>query len=222
MIGYIYCYHFLEIHLFIFQNRTDIYGGNNLDDLAFRILTNLFMGFFVFFTQYFRYYLDGFRILDLTSLFGLYQIFGFTIFGFYYYFKKELKNIILKKNIKISKLLVINVFFIILFFSIIVRFSSLGYRLTIGYLPLVFMIFYQTFNFKNLLKKSRFSDNIFSIFLIFFLLLNFFYNIKFSQNTISSVARAEKINNYAKSQIEKFNAKKIITDRDYFNASFSL
>ena len=43
LIAYIYCYHFIEIHLFIFQNRTDIYGGNNLDDLVFRILTNLFM-----------------------------------------------------------------------------------------------------------------------------------------------------------------------------------
>jgi hypothetical protein len=92
LIAYIYCYHFIEIHLFIFQNRTDIYGGNNLDDLIFRIMTNLFMGFFVFFTQYFRYFLDGFRILDLTALFSLYQTFGFTIFGFYYYFKMELKN----------------------------------------------------------------------------------------------------------------------------------
>jgi hypothetical protein len=82
------------------------------------------------------------------------------------------------------------------------------------------MIFYQTFPFKNLLKKSRFSDNIFSIFLIFFLFLNFFYNIKFSQNTISKVTKAEKINNYTKLQIEKFNAKKIVADGNYFNSSF--
>ena len=220
LIAYIYCYHFIEIHLFIFQNRTDIYGGNNLDDLVFRILTNLFMGFFVFFTQYFRYFLDGFKILDLTSLFSLYQTFGFAIFGLYLYFKKELKNNLFNKNIKISKLLVINIFFAILFFSIILRFSNLGYRLFLGYLPLVFMIFYQRFSFKNLLKKSQFSDNIFSIFLIFFLFLNFFYNIKFSQNAISKVTKAEKINNYTKSQIEKFNAKKIVADRDYFNSSF--
>ena len=218
LITYIYCYYFIEIHLFIFDNRTDIYGGKTLKDLVFRIMTNFFMGFFVFFTQYFRYYLDNFKILNLTSLFGLYQTFGYTIFGFYFYFKKEIKNQLLQK-FKISKLFVINIFFLILFISVIIRFSNLGYRLFLGYLPLVFMIFYQTFSFKNLLKKSQFSKNIFSIFLIFFLFVNFFYNIKFSEKSFLKVSKSEEINNYAKLQIERFNAKKIVADGNYFNSS---
>jgi hypothetical protein len=220
LLAYLYCYHIMEIHLFITQNRTDIYGGKNLDDLIMRVFINLFMGFFTFLTQYFRFIFDGFRTIDLTVIFGLFQTFGFTIFGLYYYFKKELKDYLINRNIKISKLLVLSSFFAILLFFIIIRFSCLGFRLTMGYLPIVFMIFYQEFSFRNLLKKSQFFDNIMSKFLVFFLFLNFLFNIKFSYNNISKVMKSEKINDYAKSQIEKFNAKKVVAEIYYFNSSF--
>jgi hypothetical protein len=58
LMAYIYCYYFIEIHLFIFDNRTSIYGGRNFDDLIFRIMTNLIMGVFVFFVQYIQYFFD--------------------------------------------------------------------------------------------------------------------------------------------------------------------
>ena len=219
LITYIYCYYFIEIHLFIFDNRTDIYGGRNLDDLTIRILTNLLMGVSVFFVQYFQYFLDGFQLNNSTSLFNLYQIFGFTIIGFYFYFKTELKNFLVNKKIEISKLLIINLFYVIVFSIIMVRFSVLGYRLTMGYLPLAFMIFYQTFSFKNLLKKSQFSSNIFSIFLVFFLFVNFFYNIKFSENIIPTITKSEEVNNYVKEKIESTKSKNVVAQVLYFKES---
>jgi hypothetical protein len=219
LITYIYCYHFIEIHLFIFDNRTDIYGGRNLNDLTIRIMTNLLMGVSVFFVQYFQYFLDGFQLNNSTSLFNLYQIFGFTIIGFYFYFKTELKNFLVNKKIEISKLLIINLFFVILFSIIMVRFSVLGYRLTLGYLPLAFMIFYQKFSFRNLLKKSQFSKNILSIFLIFFLFVNFFYNIKFSENIIPTITKSEEVNNYVKEKIESTKSKNVVAQVLYFKES---
>jgi len=220
LIAYIYCYYFIEIHLFIFDNRTDIYGGKKLDDLIYRVTLNLFMGFLVFCTQYFRFFLDDFKVLNLTSLFGLYQTFGFTILGFFFFFKNEIKNYLFYRKLKITKLHVINIFFLILLIAITIRFSNLGYRLTLGYLPFVFMIFYQTFSFKNLLKKSKFSDKLFSRFLVFFLFINFFFNIKFSENALLRVLKSERVNNYAIKQIEKYNAKYVVADENYFNSSF--
>jgi hypothetical protein len=219
LMAYIYCYYFIEIHLFIFDNKTNIYGGRNLDDLIIRIMNNLLLGVFVFFVQYIQYLLDKFHFNTSTSLFYSYQTFGFTIIGFYFYFKTELKNIFINKNIKISKLLIINLFYLTLFLVIIIRFSLLGYRLTIGYLPIAFIIIYQTFSFKNLLKKSQFSANISSKFLVFFLFVNFFYNIKFSENNIPVIAKSEEINNYVKNKIDATKSKKVVAEITYFNQS---
>jgi len=218
-LAYIYCYYFIEIHLFIFDNRTSIYGGRNLDDLIYRIMTNFFMGFFVFFVQYFQYFLNGFQFNIFSSLFILYQIFVFTLLGFCLYLKAELKNILLNKKIKISKLFIINLFFVILFSAIIIRFSALGYRLTLGYLPIMFMIFYQTFSFKNLLKKSQFFSNFFSIILVFFLIINLIFNIKFSENIIPIVTKSEEVNNYVKNKIEATKSKNVVAQIIYFKES---
>ena len=100
-----------------------------------------------------------------------------------------------------------------------VRFSVLGYRLTLGYLPLAFMIFYQKFSFRNLLKKSQFSKNILSIFLIFFLFVNFFYNIKFSENIIPTITKSEEVNNYVKDKIESTKSKNVVAQGLFFKES---
>jgi hypothetical protein len=219
LIAHIYCYYFIEIHLFIFDNRTSIYGGRNLDELIFRIMTNFLMGFFVFFVQYIQYFLDNFNYSNSTALFNLYQTLGFTIIGFYFYFKTEIKNIFINKNIRISRLFIVNLFYLILFSAIIVRFSVLGFRLTIGYLPLAFMTVYQSFSFKNLLKKTQFSSNIFSKFIVFFLIINFFYNIKFSENAIPKITKSEEVNNYVKNKIDATKSKNVVAQINFFRES---
>ncbi len=217
LLAYIYCYHFIEIHLFIFDNRAGFYGGKNLKDLFLRTFSNLILGIFIFFTQYFQYVIDSFKLIGMTTLFGLYQTFGFSLIGICFYFKREIKNFFVKKNIKVSKLFIVNLFFALLLLSVIVRFSLLGYRLTMGYLPIVFMLFYQTFFFQKDFKKIRFLKNFATIFFIFFIFVNFTYNILFLVAHKNSTQESKKLNDHAKSIIAETNSKKIVASSDYFN-----
>jgi hypothetical protein len=219
LLAYIYCYYFIEIHLFIFDNRTDFYGGKNLKDLLLRIFSNLFLGIFIFFSQYFQYIIDSFKIFGLTGLFGLYQTFGFSLIAIFFYFKGEIKNFFIKKSIKISKLFIINLFFGLLLLAIIARFSILGYRLTMGYLPIVFMLIYQTFFFQKNFKKIDFLKNYGTIFFIVFIITNFIYNILFVVHNKNSVIESKKLNDYVKSIIAETNSKKIVASSSYFNNS---
>lgn len=220
LLAYIYCYYFIEIHLFIFDNRTQIYGGKNLKDLFLRTFSNLFLGIFIFLTQYFQYIIDSFKLNGFMVLFGLYQTFGFSVIGICFYFKKEIKNFFVKKNIKVSKLLIINLFFLLLLLAIITRFSFVGYRLTMGYLPLAFMFFYQTFFFQKDFKKIRFFKNFDTIFFIVFIVINFIFNISFLLENKNSAIESKKLNDYAKSIIADTNSKKIVASSDYFNNSY--
>ena len=217
LLAYIYCYHFIEIHLFIFDNRAGFYGGKNLKDLFLRTFSNLILGIFIFFTQYLQYVIDSFKLIGMTTLFGLYQTFGISLIGMCFYFKREIKNFFVKKNIKVSKLFIVNLFFALLLLSVIVRFSLLGYRLTMGYLPIVFMLFYQTFFFQKDFKKIRFLKNFATIFFIFFIFVNFTYNILFLVAYKNSTQESKKLNDHAKSIIAETNSKKIVASSDYFN-----
>ena len=217
LIAYIYCYHIIEIHLFIFDNRTDFYGGKNLRDLFKRVFSNLLIGIFLFFTQYFQYAFDSFKSKGVIGLFGLFQTFGISLIGLCFYFNGELKNFLNNKKIKISKLFIINLFFTILLLGIIFRFCTLGYRLTMGYLPIVFMIFYQNFFQKKDFKKIKYSENYKTIFLIFFIFVNFIYNILFFKEDVNSGLEFKKINDYAKSIIAETNSKKIVAYSSYFS-----
>ena len=219
LLAYIYCYYFIEIHLFIFDNRADFYGGKNLKDLLLRAFNNLFLGILTFFTLYFQYIIDSFKLIGMTTLFGLYQTFGISLIGICFYFNKEIKNFFVKKNIKVSKLFIVNLFFALLLLSVIVRFSLLGYRLTMGYLPIVFMLFYQTFFFQKDFKKIRFLKNFATIFFIVFIFLNFTYNILFLVAHKNSTQESKKLNDHVKSIIAETNSKKIVASSDYFNAS---
>lgn len=219
LIFYIYCYHFIEIHLFIFENRTDFYGGNTLEDSSIRIFNNLILGIFVFFTQYFQYFFDGFKIQGLGVLSFLYQTFGLTLIGLFIYFKTEIKKFFKTKKIRISKLFVINIFFMTLISAVIARFSMLGYRLTIGYLPIAFMIFYQHLSLKNLLKKTNYYKNPTFIFVAFLIIFSVVYNVSFMKKSIKNSLKQEEINAYAISMIDKTNSKKIIASSSYFFSS---
>jgi hypothetical protein len=222
LLAHIYCYYFIEIHLFIFDNRTDIYGGKNLKDLLLRIFNNLFLSFFIFFSQYFQYIIDLFNSNSIMMIFGLYQTFGFSLIGIYFYFNKEIKNFFINRSIKITKLFIINLFFTLLLLAIIVRFSLLGYRLIIGYLPIVFMIFYQVFFFQKDLKKIQFFKNISTIFFIVFIFINFTFNILFLVTYKNSSRASKRLNDYVKSIIAETNSKKIVASSDYFNASYQM
>jgi len=222
LLAHIYCYYFIEIHLFIFDNRTDIYGGKNLKDLLLRIFNNLFLSFFIFFSQYFQYIIDLFNSNSIMMIFGLYQSFGFSLIGIYFYFNKEIKNFFINRSIKITKLFIINLFFTLLLLAIIVRFSLLGYRLIIGYLPIVFMIFYQVFFFQKDLKKIQFFKNISTIFFIVFIFINFTFNILFLVTYKNSSRASKRLNDYVKSIIAETNSKKIVASSDYFNASYQM
>jgi hypothetical protein len=219
LIAYIYCYHFIELHLFIFNNRTDFYSINILKELPKRVMANLFLGLFVFFVQYFQYVIDGFKIEGLGVLFGLYQTFGITLIGLFFYFKKKVRKIFIEKHIKISKLFIINMFFLILISAVIVKFSMLGYRLTIGYLPIAFMIFYQNSSLKNFFKKPQYYKDFASIFIIFFTILNFAFSIVFFAKGIEDTSRQKKLNDYARSAIEETKSKKVVAFSSYFNSS---
>ena len=219
LLAYIYCYHFIEIHLFIFDNRADFYGGKNLKDLLLRTFNNLFLGIFIFLTQYFQYIIDSFKLNGLMALFGLFQTFGFSLIGIFFYFKGEIKNFFIKKSIKISKLFIINLFFALLLLAVIVRFSLLGYRLTMGYLPIVFMLLYQTFFFKKDFKKIHFLKNYGTIFFIVFIFVNFIYNILFFVAHKNSTQESKKLNDHVKSIIAETNSKKIVASSTYFNNS---
>ncbi len=222
LLAHIYCYYFIEIHLFIFDNRTDIYGGKNLKDLLLRIFNNLFLSFFIFFSQYFQYIIDLFNSNSIMMIFGLYQTFGFSLIGIYFYFNKEIKNFFINRSIKITKLFIINLFFTLLLLAIIVRFSLLGYRLIIGYLPIAFMIFYQVFFFQKDLKKIQFFKNISTIFFIVFIFINFTFNILFLVTYKNSSRASKRLNDYVKSIIAETNSKKIVASSDYFNASYQM
>ena len=222
LLAHIYCYYFIEIHLFIFDNRTDIYGGKNLKDLLLRIFNNLFLSFFIFFSQYFQYIIDLFNSNSIMMIFGLYQTFGFSLIGIYFYFNKEIKNFFINRSIKITKLFIINLFFTLLLLAIIFRFSLLGYRLIIGYLPIVFMIFYQVFFFQKDLKKIQFFKNISTIFFIVFIFINFTFNILLLVTYKNSSRASKRLNDYVKSIIAETNSKKIVASSDYFNASYQM
>jgi len=92
----------------------------------------------------------------------------------------------------------------------------LGYRLTIGYLPIAFMLFYQTFFFQKDFKKIGFLKNFNAIFLIVFITINFIYNILFLLENKNSTIESKKLNDYAKSIIAETNSKKIVASSDYF------
>ncbi len=216
LIAYIYCYYFIEIHLFIFDNRTDFYGGKSLHDLAIRIFTNFILGIFVFFVQYFQFFLDGLKIDGLGVLSHLYQTIGLSFIALSFYFKAEIKKFFITRDMRISKLFIINLFFLTLILAVITRFSVLGYRLTMGYLPIAFMIFYQQFFHKDCLKKLKYYKNPTLIFTIFFIIFSFIYNIYFMKEMHKNSSKREAVNAYAIKMIEQTNSKNIVASSNFF------
>lgn len=55
--AYIFCYYFLDLHLFIYDNRTDIYGGKSLKDLGLRVFfQSVYWGKLLFYSVYSVYF----------------------------------------------------------------------------------------------------------------------------------------------------------------------
>jgi len=91
-----------------------------------------------------------------------------------------------------------------------------------GYLPIVFMLIYQTFFFQKNFKKTHFLKNYGTIFLIVFIIINFIYNILFVVHNKKSVIESKKLNDYVKSIITETNSKKIVASSSYFYKSHLL
>ncbi|MBM3590082.1 MAG: hypothetical protein FJX30_01730 [Alphaproteobacteria bacterium] len=163
--AYIFCYYYLELNLFIYDNRSDIYGGKSIKDLALRTFNNLFIGVIYYFVQYFQFVMvDNFKIKGINSLFYLFAPWGLSLITLGIYFLEQIKIIYATRTLKISKFLIIKIFFGLVIFSIIVRFSANGYRLTIGFMPIIYYYLYKKFFYeKKLIQKS---------FLIFFIMIN--------------------------------------------------
>lgn len=209
---YIFFYYFQNFHFFLFDNRTDIYGGKSTSDLVFRVITNSFISFFMYFVIFFQIAQDGFFLKNFTLLFSLFQIYGITSIGMITYFIYRLKNF--KNNKKITKLLIVNIFFSSVLFAVIIRFGVMGYRLTMAYIVFSFLIIYQSFFDK---KSSRFANNEFlKYFFVFLLISNFIFNI-IVLNTYSLINNENyNKNNYALDYVHKFKPKLILAVSFFF------
>lgn len=206
--AYIFCYYFLDLHLFIYDNRTDIYGGKSLKDLGLRVFFNLYIGVNYYFIQYIQFiFVDNFKIKNLNSLFHLYAMWGISIITLGIYFLEELKNIRTTRTLKISKLLIIKIFFGLIVFSVIVRFSLNGYRLTTGFMPIIYYYLYQKFFYgKKLIQKK---------FFIFFLIINIIFIASFIKTSKHTASYFDKLNQNIKNIISLYNAKKIALNVNY-------
>lgn len=168
-VAYIYCYYFIEIHLFIFDNRTAIYGGKNLEDLSIRILTNLFLGILMFFIQYFGMFIDE-EFPKIAPSYNLITVFGLTLIGILLYLKISWRSFRENGHYKLSKILLFNLFNLAILTSVILKFNLLGYRLTIAYIPFLYLFIYQNY-YKNAKHYAKFI-------IITLLILNLIMGIK--------------------------------------------
>lgn len=218
LIFYIYCYFYLNLHYFLYDNRTDIYGGRNLNDLMLRIFNNLILSYPLSIILAFKL---GKEKIDDLGVINLYLTFLLTSNALLIYYYSHFKNF--KKNklkeffiniqkIKISRLGIINFFSLAILLSISFRFSIMGYRLLIFYLPFAFLIFYQiliTRSPETLISKYK-------IYIIATILTILIYNnlinlshYKLINNNIIQ------INNSILNKIKNTNSKKIIIDNSY-------
>ena len=209
---YIYFYYFQYYHLFLFDNRTDIYGGKTFADFSFRIFGTGMVGFFLYFVLFFMIAENGFVLEDFLLLFNLFQTHALSIIGmicFYTHFFKNFKN-----NKKIDKLLIINLFFTAILIAVIVRFSVMGFRLILGYLPFVFLFLYQNyFNLKtHKLTKNQFLKYLFLTLLV----LNFLYYMIFLKNYSNFNDSIYKKNFYFLDIAKKFKPKFIAINAELF------
>jgi hypothetical protein len=199
-LSYLYCYQYLEVHYFLYDNKSSIYGGKTINDLIMRIINNSYLSILVFFVNYFD-------PINSVYLFHLYQFFGFTAIGLFIYIKKiysKLKG----EMFLISYLDIINIFYGAIIISVIIRFTILGYRLTIGYLPIFFLMIYLYYNKKNNPYRKAFFFIFIFINLLFNLLI-FSFNKKINKQYIDK-------NNFILEKINIYNPKKIAINNLFF------
>jgi hypothetical protein len=206
LISYFYCYYLIEYHLFFYDNRTDIYGGRNWQDLLIRITNNIYLAIFGLYLNYIQRLFDNETPLLLFFAFHLFLPFFINFIGLFIWAKNHLSIIFKTHNLLLKKIDLIYLFFTILTFFILIRFSANGYRLIIGIMPIIYLYFYQNFILKN---KFRFI-------LLGFLITNLLFIIdsriiyKFISKYIYNA------NLYVKDTIIKYNAKFIATDFQLF------
>lgn len=211
LLTYFYCYYYLQHHMFIYDNRTDIYGGKTFDDIILRFFLNAIFNYFWIFLHFIQRFND---FNDLSTTFDFYHLsipWFISITGSITWLISKLKNL-LNRKINIEKLDLIFLFNLILIISISIRFSPNGYRLTMSFVPIVFMYFYLNFIILNKYK----------ILLYGFLLVNFIYlidsQILYNKINAQNIDRNEKI----KEIIYKFNAKKVVVGAMLFPHQFLL
>lgn len=209
---YIFFYYFQNFHLFIFDNRTDIYGGKTISDFVFRFVSNSVVAFFMYFIMFFQIIQDGFVIKNFTLLFSLFQIYGISVIGMITYFIHRLKNF--KNHKKITKLLIVTLFFSAILFAVIIRFGLMGYRLIMAYIVFSVLIIYQSFFDK---KTLRFANNEFlKYFFVILLISNLLINIVILKGYSSINKDNYNKNNYALDYVQKFKPKFILAESSFF------
>ena len=222
LISYIYCYFYLDLHFFAYDNRTDIYGGKSIDDLFLRILNNFFLSYPASFINLFN---NGVERIFLIAIIHLYLIFFIVSNGLFAYLYFNIKKFKFKisstniKKIKISRLGILTLFNIAILTSVSIRFGIAGYRLLISYTPFVFLIFYQILIIDRD-KTNKFKIGLYisgSILLIF--LCNNFLNLSYYKSLNNNIIN---VNKSIIAKIENTNSKKIIIDNLYPNSFASL
>lgn len=222
LISYIYCYFYLDLHFFAYDNRTDIYGGKSIDDLFLRILNNFFLSYPASFINLFN---NGVERIFLIAIIHLYLIFFIVSNGLFAYLYFNIKKFKFKisstniKKIKISRLGILTLFNIAILTSVSIRFGIAGYRLLISYTPFVFLIFYQILIIDHD-KTKKFKIGLYisgSILLIF--LYNNFLNLSYYKLLNKNIIN---VNKSIIAKIENTKSKKIIIDNLYPNSFTSL
>jgi hypothetical protein len=212
LISYFYCYYYLEYHFFIYDNRSDIYGGRNWQDLLLRLINNIYLAIFGLSLYYIQRIFDSEAPFLLFFTFHLLLPFFINFFGLFIWGKNHLYQILKTRILLLKKIDLIYLFFAILTFFILIRFSANGYRLVIGLMPLIYLYFYQNFIKKNRLK----------LILLGFLITNLLFLIegRTIHNFISKYNY--NINLYTKDIIDKYNAKFVATDFQLYKLNLLL
>lgn len=208
---YVYFYYFQNYHLFIFDNRTDIYGGRTISDAVYRIFVNGILAFLTYLASIFEIINNQSFPLNFSIIFNLFQTQAFSVVGIVFFYLNYLKNF--RKNPKITKLFIINLFFLALFLAVTVRFSYMGFRMMLAYIPFVYLYFYQSFFEKN---QSDFKNKFIKYMLVFFLIFNFISFIIITRDFKIINKETYKLNLYTLDFVKRFKPKFIVVDSHFY------
>jgi hypothetical protein len=211
LIAYFYCYHVLQYHLFLFNNRTDIYGGNSFNDLILRIFSNGFFSCIWLFPYFFQRIIDP-NNYSMITLFPLTVLWLIALTTIAIWLISKLKLFIKIKKIFFRRDDLIFAFYATMILLIIIRFSANGFRLTMGFMPFAYLFFYQ-----NFIKNNKFK-----YFLYFFIFTLFVYLMDFNRIYHNYSRQNYQKNLYIKELIAKFDARKVVIDASFFQFNYLL